>query len=142
MPITGGGNPLGSGGTAGIGKGLNYTLNRAYAYSGNVLAVNGTDGTLFDFTTGSDLILLDMWWSWDYEAMGDASDFGVTLTINGDTVIDEEQSTRASGGRVVMQIFRQQLLLAPYTRFVMTNTTTTGAPGVTCAMTLNGVLIT
>jgi len=120
--------------------GLSYIGKRVYGYSGNVAAVSGTDGTLFDFTTGTDPILLDLWWSWDYEAMGDATDFGITLTLNGQTVIDEEQSTRAGGGRVIMQIFHQRLLLPPLTAFVLTNTTSTGS-NVNCAMTLDGIII-
>jgi len=112
-----------------------------YGFSGNVIALNGTDGTLFNFTSPSNPILLNMWWSWDYEAMGDATDFGITLALNEVNVIDEEQSTRASGGRVVMQIFHQRIIVPPLTEFVLTNTTTTGSPGVNCAMTLEGRVI-
>ena len=141
MAILGGSpNVAGGASPSGIGSSINYVLDRAYGYSGNVPAQDGQDGTMFDFTTGSEVILLDMWWSWDYEAMGDGTDYGVTLKLNGQEVIDTEQSTRASGGRVMMEIKHQRILLAPYTHFVMTNTCSTGSP-VNCAMTLDGVII-
>jgi len=54
MPITGGGNPLGSGG-AGVGKGLNYLENHAYATSGSIDAPN-VETTLLEFQLGGHYI--------------------------------------------------------------------------------------
>lgn len=53
--IAGAGNPAGSGGTSGIGKGLTYVGNFAYAYSG-AFADSQTPQTVLDFSTGSRII--------------------------------------------------------------------------------------
>jgi len=60
--LAGAGNPAGSGGTAGTGKGLNYIGDHAYAYSG-VIQDNGTgaaNATLLDFTTGGTYIVAEL----------------------------------------------------------------------------------
>lgn len=53
--IAGAGNPLGSGGAGSTGTGLNYVLDRAYAFSGAVSCDNN-ETTLLSFTTGAQLI--------------------------------------------------------------------------------------
>ena len=58
--IAGAGNPAGSGGTAGTGKGLNYVGDHAFAYSGEISATGDTSGatvTMLDFTTGGTLFV-------------------------------------------------------------------------------------
>jgi len=123
---------------ASTGLGIRYIGNHCYAFSGIVTPVSGTDATVLDFITGSGYIIADLWWSWNYEMMGDATDFGILLKLNDVLVIHVEQSTSGSGGRVRMEVKRQQILLPPFTHFFLTGTTTTGSPGADLAMTLNG----
>lgn len=59
MPITGAGNPAGSGGTAGVGTSLNYVGDYAFGFSGIISAASSSaaDTTLLDFTMGSHFLV-------------------------------------------------------------------------------------
>jgi len=124
--------------TASAGLGIRYIGQHCYAYSGIVTPVSGTDATALDFITAGGYIVADMWWSWNYEMMGDATDYGILLKLNDVLVIHVEQSTSGSGGRVRMEVKHQQILLPPFTHFFLTGTTTTGSPGADLTLTLNG----
>ena len=124
---------------ASTGLGLRYIgKEHVYAFSGLVRPLNGSDATVLDFISGSGYIEADLWWSWNYEMMGDGTEFGVLLKLNDILVIHTEQSTRASGGRAIMEIKHQQILIPPFTHFLFTATTSTADPGADMALTLNG----
>ena len=125
--------------TASTGEGIRYIgKDRCYAFSGLVRPLDGSDATVLDFISGSGYIEADLWWSWNYEMMGDGTEFGVLLKLNDILVIHTEQSTRASGGRAIMEIKHQQILIPPFTHFLFTATTSTADPGADMALTLNG----
>jgi len=67
VPIIGSGNP--TGGTAGIGKGLNYVGNHAFGNSGGVTSVGGdsADTTLLSFRTGTFYISVRITWTDEWE---------------------------------------------------------------------------
>ena len=69
--IAGAGNPAGSGGTAGTGKGLNYIGDHVFANSGFFTAANTTSGLdVLTFTTGSSYFLGELTFN-GYAAAGE-----------------------------------------------------------------------
>jgi len=115
MAITGGGgagNP--TGGTAGVGKGLNYVGEHVYAYSGIVTdAASGTASvSALDFRTGSGYIIAKL--SILSDETGSAGLY-TKIELNGENIFRLNIDATASGAHQFDNPFR--LLIPAYSRF-------------------------
>jgi len=82
MAILAGGNPAGSGGTAGIGQSLNYIGEHVYAYSG-VQGATSSGTTFLKFVTGSQYIVGVLQCNY---AANDAEDMTYEVKFDGQVV--------------------------------------------------------
>jgi len=89
MAILAGGNPAGSGGTAGTGKGLTYMGSGIWAGWSGIQVLNNNTVTYFEFSTGPTSLKVIL--EWYLEITGNVSsskNFNFVLTINGEDVIN------------------------------------------------------
>lgn len=133
MPITGGGNPLGSGGTAGVGKGLNYIGDHATATSG-IIAVGsagvGSYSTLLSFSTGSSYIVAQFHFSRGLSA-APANDYVWRLYLNGNIIMEFDDT---ASDRIEYPV---KLIIPPYADIEVTaaNISTTTNTNLTAIIT-------
>ena len=86
MAILAGGNPAGSGGTAGVGKGLNYIGDHAYGNSGLVqTAGDNTYSTAMEFTIGGGYIVAKIQLC---PASGNADDLAFRILVDDQAVAE------------------------------------------------------
>jgi len=112
MPITGGGNPLGSGG-AGVGKGLNYLENHAYATSG-VINTPDSETTLLEFQLGGHYIDSRIQVN---NGSGSNDDFKYKIYLNGQIVGQWYYSAAANIPEPAMPFL---LIIPPYAKIKVT----------------------
>ena len=135
--IAGAGNPAGSGGTAGVGKGLNYALDRVYAYSGQV-NVNNVETNLLLFDTGSELI--DALIQFRYADTGTAEineDFTWRIYLNDELIL-------SSTSKANTEWFPEQsahLIFGAYTQVKITSQNITDSDARGIAATVTGRII-
>ena len=123
--IAGAGNPAGSGGTAGTGKGLNYIADHGYAFSGSI-AIDNTETTLLLFDTGPSTLVGHI----QFNIVQDTpDDYFYRVNINDELVtgylsIGAQQGTDANNAL--------QILIAPYSKVEITaqNVTDTSSNGI------------
>jgi len=109
MPITGAGNPAGSGGSAGVGKGLNYIGNHAFAYSGEHSATAGGFTTMLNFTTGNGYVVANVTFG-NTSSAADHIEF--EIIVNGKTIM-------AAAGDVIGEGYPLnpfEILIPPYAK--------------------------
>jgi len=92
---------------AGAGLELNYIGNHCYAYSGQVVATGGGEGTLLSFTTGAETIVGELCFT---ENERGSNSIELKGFINGIRVIDSEYDASPMETRHVFP-----LLFPPYT---------------------------
>jgi len=117
--IAGAGNPLGSGGTAGTGQGLNYVGDFAYAYSG-VVGVAPTETTMLDFSTGGSLFVGTV--QFLYATQADAApgdDCFYKLEINGESIL-QYLDTGYSSSNSRSPHDPNPIIIAPFSRLTAT----------------------
>jgi len=117
MAILGGGdagNP--TGGTAGVGKGLNYIGDHATATSG-IVAVGsagaGSYSTLLNFSTGSSYIVAKFQFFRGVSAAA-ANDYNWRLSLNGNIVMEFDDT---AGDRMEYPV---DLIIPPYAEIIVT----------------------
>ena len=120
--MLGGGNPVSSSNPAGTGSNINYIGDHAYLYSG-IVAVNNSDVSILDFTTGSNLYIeakIQL-----MNATTSNEDFKYQIKANGE-VIFEYFFTQTTGNSYLsdLPLF---MILAPNTRIqVIANNQSSG----------------
>jgi len=104
----------GSGGTAGVGKGLNYVGGHSFAHSGKVTTTTATSAatTYLDFSTGKKYIVGTFHW---LEAYTGNADRHIDILINDESVMAGTADDSAN------QLYAQPLkiLLPPFSRVVV-----------------------
>ena len=86
-----GSNPVGTGST------LEYIGNGRYTgTSGEIIATNGTNGTLFDFTSGTENLDILLQCTFNYSNVSDSKLLGVQVKLNGQLIIDQVAFTETS----------------------------------------------
>jgi len=127
MALAGGGgagNTAGSGGTAGVGKGLNYVrldgITYAYAYSGFVTSPASTDTfTLLEFTTGSEFIVAKADF---FYPVYTGDNFQYRILMNGENITGHEV-IHGADANLINPI---NLVIAPFTKVELTAKSTVG----------------
>jgi len=115
MAIIAGGNPAGSGGTAGIGTSLNYIGNHCFAYSGNITdaGTGGPNTTMLDFTTGSGYIK----GKFQFEANNESTLIvDIVVELNGQRIYDSEFDSAPTRG---MWLTPLKVIIPPDSRIIM-----------------------
>ena len=112
----------GSGGTAGVGKGVNYVGEHAFAYSGNVAATSD-ETTLLEFSTGSSYLVGTV-----QVSSGDDSndDLRMVLYLNGE-IISAEIYTNTYNA-YVDGYNDKAIIIPPYSIFKATIDVLAGTP--------------
>jgi len=130
--IAGAGNPAGSGGTAGTGKGLNYLGDYAFAYSGLITGVAevNTENTMFEFTIGGSFIV-GTWRAFYDSNAGD--DMRFRLYLNEEVV----QSTSSNRNYETGKETNVDFIIPPYAKVKLTfaNITDTSANAMAASIT-------
>jgi len=126
--IAGAGNPAGSGGSAGTGKGLNYIGAYAFAYSGEV-SVNNVETDLLNFSTGSGVIIATLNFN---KNTGDGDDIQYQAYVNSEVIQGWIHDYSARGYRNIVNV-----IIPPYSQFKATATNDTSSTGrnVVCSLT-------
>jgi len=135
MPITGGGNPLGSGGTAGVGRGITYVGEHAFAYSGLVGAgaVQDTDYTLLEFSIGAHYIVCKI--NFYYADAAVFNDFRYKAFLNDQEVISLEVKT---GQDASSNSEWKPFIIPPYAKVTLTAANTEASSSRNQTATLTG----
>ena len=95
--MLGGGNPVSGSNPVGTGSTLEYIGNSRYTgTSGEVIATNGTNGTLFDFTSGSENLDILLQCTFNYSTVSSSKLLGVQVKLNGQLIIDQVAFTETS----------------------------------------------
>lgn len=66
-------------------------------WSGWKAVANGADATLFNFRSPSSPLVIEMYWSFDYDAMSSDKFFGIEITFGGITIWKPRVETRHIG---------------------------------------------
>jgi hypothetical protein len=128
----GAGNPVG-GNPAGVGTGLNYIGNHAYANSGEVL-VNNNTVTMLEFTTGSSYFVGSFSYGVDQNAsLGGSKLIGFTISLDGQKIMQLVTQT-ATNYPIIDIDNNYQLLIPPYTKVKIESETTNSTNVPTYAM--------
>lgn len=121
--LAGAGNPAGSGGTAGTGKGLNYVGDDpqfAFAFSGFITSPASTDTfTLLEFSTGAGFIIAKADFFYPTYT-GD--NFQYRILVNDENVVGHEV-IHGADANLINPI---DLVIAPYSRVKFTAKSTVG----------------
>ena len=115
--VGGAGNPVG-GSFTGPAEALDIYGDFAVGYSGSIIAASGSDGTMFDFTSGNYLFVGRFQMAYDAAQLSTTETMGYTVTFNGSTVI--EMSTELKEDRFAPQPLWQDVIIPPYTEVVCT----------------------
>jgi len=123
----------GSGGTAGIGKGINYVGEHATATSGIIVVGSagvGTYSTLLDFSIGSSYIVAQFHFSRGLSA-APANDYNWRLYLNGNIIMEFDDT---ASDRIEYPI---NLIIPPYANIEVTaaNISTTTNTNLTAIIT-------
>jgi len=112
MPITGAGNP--TGGTAGVGKGLNYIGDHAFAYSDSITPTGGAsaDTVALQFATGSGYIVAKVQAS--CTAVGNEDRY-TDILFNNQAVV----KLKADGAPDFYDLFPIRIIVPPYTNVII-----------------------
>jgi hypothetical protein len=126
MALVGGGgagNTAGSGGTAGVGRGLNYIADHAYANSGEIL-VNNNTVTMLSFSTGSSYFVGTFSYGVDQNASLSGSKLiGFTISFDGEKIM--QLVTQTTTTLPVIDIDNNyEILIPPYTTVLIESETT------------------
>ena len=125
MPLVGGGGAGNIAGSnpSGTSSGLNYIGNHAYGFSGEQIAVSGSDATLFDFTTGSSYFVGTFQLPFDKTGLANGESVGYRIKINGEIVArcEQEYLTAASTSEFIM--LPVDLLIPSYSHVQITTDT-------------------
>ena len=123
--MLGGGNPVSGSNPSGISTSLNYIGNHVYGTSGAITATNNSNGTLFEFTTGSVYSIVKFGFGLAPANISGAKSFGYKISINSEvvmentTVSDGDGTLNFDGATIV-----QHLLLPPNSTIKIESTTT------------------
>jgi len=116
--IAGAGNPIGGSNPAGIGQGLNYIGNHAYANSGT-FASSQTEYTLLSFSTGTEYVVGELTVSGATDATNPGTGLTsvFTLSMNGTDVMFVKIDTDVERSPMTAVI---PILIAPFTEVKLT----------------------
>jgi len=113
----------GAGGTAGVGKGLTYTGDFGYAYSG-AIPLNNETKTFLQFRTGNFIYNSVTQLTGSFGFAGSSKNMTLQISLNGTLVLQQSPSTAANMGPFDYDAFN--LIIPPYTEVkieVQTNDT-------------------
>ena len=129
-------NKLGSNATfTGDNKGLSYTSDRVYAYSGWKAVATGSDTLLLDFVTESLLTDCKLYWGFDYDLLENGKYFGIEIKLNGVVVMRPRAEQRISGsGHGTELVDELRMIIPPNTRCVVNAQTDDGGTEAGCVM--------
>ena len=118
MALAGAGNPVGGSNPAGTGKGLSYTENHAFGYSG-LIDIDNNETTLLQFVSPSNTVVVG-WWQGHYYENGD-EDFRWVLYFNEEIVQSHTETIDEQGGRVSPM----NVVIPPFTEVKLTGANVT-----------------
>ena len=102
----------GAGGTAGVGKGLTYTGDFGYAYSG-AIPLNNETKTFILFKTGNFIYSSVTQLTGVYANMGSSKQLRLIISLNGTIVLQQAPMTASNMGAFDYDAFN--LIIPPYT---------------------------
>ena len=123
----------------GPNKGLSIAGDHAYAYSGAITATNGSDGTLFEFTTpGVSYAIVDFAFGLGPSNISAAKIYGYKIRINGELVLENVSTSDGDGTLVFDGGAIQQRILLPSYSTIKIEASTTDTDNMTCYGVLTG----
>ena len=132
---SGAGNPAGGSNPAGISSNLNYIGTRVYGYSGMLALSSGSDATMLEFTTGTEIIHCNIQFTFDYDLLENGKFFGVELEMDGQTVLKPRAEQRISGsGHGTDLISVIELIIPSFTTVKIIGQTDDGGTECGCAL--------
>ena len=140
MPLVGGGgapNVAGSNPT-GTSSGLNYIGEHCYGNSGAIIATNGSDGTLFEFTTGVSYAIVDFGFGLGPSNISATKIYGYKISINSEVVLENVSVSDGDGTLVFDGAAIQQNVLLPSHSTIKIEATTTDTDNMTCYGIITG----
>ena len=133
--MLGGGNPVGAT-FSGTGAGIQYLGNKKYGgWSGSVTATNGTNGTLFSFTTPDQPIFFTMVFAFDELNLSDGARVGFIINLDGQVIF---QSVPRIGQLMPMMDFDPIPFAIPGEGIVTIECTTTDGQDIAFTAMLTG----
>ena len=137
--IGGGGAPNVAGSNpAGIGGSLQYIGDHVYGNSGAIAASNGSDGTLFEFTTGVSYAIVDFAFGLGPSNISAAKVYGYKISINSEVVLENVSVSDGDGTLVFDGGAIQQRILLPSYSTIKIEATTTDTDTMTCYGIITG----
>ena len=127
----GAGNPVGGSNPSGIGTGLNYIGNHAYAYSG-LVAINDGAPTMLDFSTGNSYVNA----VFDYgNCTTSGDDIQFKINLNGETIMVTHTRGPVNSGNAGLQ---PNIIIPPYSRIQITGTNFSSSTDRLCVVSIVG----
>jgi len=116
-------NPA-SASVATTGKGIKYIGGSTWAgWSGTISATNGSDATLFDFTSPSAGLKITASFFFDENNLGANELLGLTMKLNGSTVYKMRIKKSGDAGFTNLDSDNIGLIIPPFTEVLITATT-------------------
>ena len=137
--VGGGGSPNVAGSNpAGTGGSLQYIGDHVYGNSGAITATNGSDGTLFEFTTGVSYAIVKFGFGMSNTNVSPNKVFGYKLSINSETVLENVSISDGDGTMVFDGASIVQSILLPSYSTIKIESTTTDTDSITTYGILTG----
>jgi hypothetical protein len=140
MPLVGGGGAGNIAGSnpSGTSGGLQYIGDHVYGNSGAITATNGSDGTLFEFTTGVSYAIVNFGFGLGPSNISASKIYGYKISINSEVVLENVSTSDGDGTLVFDGAAVQQRILLPSYSTIKIEATTTDTDDMTCYGILTG----
>jgi|TARA_Y100001973_G_C5136830_1_gene300781 hypothetical protein len=131
-------NPVAGSNPSGTSAGLNYIGNHVYGNSGAVIATNGGDGTLFEFSTGSAYVIVKFAFGMSNTNVSPNKVYGYKLSINNETILENVSISDGDGTMVFDGASVVQSIFLPSYSTIKIESTTTDTDNMTTYGILTG----
>ena len=136
--MLGGGNPVGGSNPTGISSNINYIGNHVYGTSGAVIASNGSNGLLFEFTTGREYSIVNFGFGLGPSNISASKIYGYKISVNSEVILENVSTSDGDGTLVFDGAAIQQNILLPSYSTIKIEATTTDTDNMTCYGIITG----